>query len=310
MEVKEVLEYAKETCGDIIFKTHYLYPFTTENIDGYLDLFDLKDKSLLTVGSSGDQVINALVMGCEDVTLYDKVFESKYYYYLKCAGILTLTREEYLKFFAGYEEIDRCYTKNHEFFNKEIFDKLKPALKYLNSDAYYYFDELFNLFDNKQIREGLFTADEDRPKALRVFNRYLHTESLYKKARKKIEKIEPVFIQGDILDLDPDRKYDNIWFSNIANYLGLRKVPLMAARAYNALNENGKVLLCYLYATQATSKYERGWTDVYNLKRLYKKVEAYEYELKSFEGVYPISSRYYSEGEEKDSILILTKKKQ
>ena len=77
MEVKEVLEYAKETCGDIIFKTHYLYPFTTENIDGYLDLFDLKDKSLLTVGSSGDQVINALVMGCEDVTLYDKVFESK-----------------------------------------------------------------------------------------------------------------------------------------------------------------------------------------------------------------------------------------
>ena len=309
MEVKEALEYAKETCGDVMFKTHSVYPFTTENINGYLDFFDLKGKSLLTVGSSGDQVINALVMGCEDVTLYDKVFESKYYYYLKCAGILALSHEEYLKFFAYYEEIDRCYTNNHEFFNIELFNKLKPALKYLNSDAYYYFDELFNSFTNKQIREGIFTTDEDRPKALKEFNRYLHTQSLYEKARKKIEKIEPVFIQGDILDLNPDRKYDNIWFSNIANYLGLKKIPLMAGRAYNALNDDGKVLLCYLYTIQETSKYDNDWIDVYNLKKLYKKIEEYEYELKSFKGVYPISSRWYNKDEEKDSVLILTKKK-
>lgn len=40
-----------------------LYPFTTENIAGYIDNFNLKNKSLLTVGSSGDQVINAALKG-------------------------------------------------------------------------------------------------------------------------------------------------------------------------------------------------------------------------------------------------------
>ena len=43
----------------IIF--HTIYPFATENINDYTEYFDLKDKSLLTVGSSGDQAINALL---------------------------------------------------------------------------------------------------------------------------------------------------------------------------------------------------------------------------------------------------------
>ena len=30
----------------------FIYPFTTENIDGYINNFDLKNKSLLTTGSS------------------------------------------------------------------------------------------------------------------------------------------------------------------------------------------------------------------------------------------------------------------
>ena len=56
-----------------------IYPFTTENISGYIDEFDLKDKSLLTVGSSGDQVINAYFYGCNDVTLMDVNILTRYY---------------------------------------------------------------------------------------------------------------------------------------------------------------------------------------------------------------------------------------
>ncbi len=36
-----------------------IYYFTTENIAGCIDFFDLKDKSLLTVGSLGNKIINA-----------------------------------------------------------------------------------------------------------------------------------------------------------------------------------------------------------------------------------------------------------
>ena len=49
----------------------WIYPFTTENINGYIDMFDLKDKSLFTVGSSGDQAINAILKGCKDITVLD-----------------------------------------------------------------------------------------------------------------------------------------------------------------------------------------------------------------------------------------------
>ena len=43
-----------------------LYPFTTENIDGYMDVFDVSGKKSLSVGSSGDQGINLAMRGCID----------------------------------------------------------------------------------------------------------------------------------------------------------------------------------------------------------------------------------------------------
>ena len=53
-------------------EVYKIYPFTTENISGYINNFNLIDKWLLIVGSYGDQVINAILHGCEDITLLDK----------------------------------------------------------------------------------------------------------------------------------------------------------------------------------------------------------------------------------------------
>ena len=75
-----------------------IYPFTTENIAGFIDFFDLKDRSLLTVGSSGDQPINAALKGCKDITVVDVNPLTRYYYYFKVATILSLKMEELLKF--------------------------------------------------------------------------------------------------------------------------------------------------------------------------------------------------------------------
>ena len=60
-----------------------IYSFATENVFGYLKYFDLQDKSLLTVGSSGDQVLNAYFKGCRDITLIDINEFAKFYLYLK-----------------------------------------------------------------------------------------------------------------------------------------------------------------------------------------------------------------------------------
>ena len=66
--------------------------------------FDLKDKSLLTASYTGDSALNAISVGCKDVTIaYPRPID-KYYQYLKYAGILTLTRDEYLEFFSMYKK--------------------------------------------------------------------------------------------------------------------------------------------------------------------------------------------------------------
>ena len=76
-----------------------IYSFSTENISGYIDSFDLENKSLLTVGSSGDQALNAILRNWKDVTVMDINLYAKYYYYLKAAGIIELTKEKFLRFF-------------------------------------------------------------------------------------------------------------------------------------------------------------------------------------------------------------------
>ena len=83
-KIKEVNEMCKGLWAfelDNMFK--YVYPFTTEHIAGYLPYFDLKDKSLLTVGSSGDQVLNAILMGSNDITITDLCMFAKEYFNLK-----------------------------------------------------------------------------------------------------------------------------------------------------------------------------------------------------------------------------------
>lgn len=115
-----------------------IYPFTTENIAGYIDCFDLEDKTLLTVGSSGDQVINAALKGAREITLLDINPCAKYYYYLKEAGILEFSLAEFNKFFRYI----RCYdypkylNNNKKVFNKLYYRKIKDTLQALDNDSY------------------------------------------------------------------------------------------------------------------------------------------------------------------------------
>ena len=104
-----------------------IYPFTTENISGYIDKFNLCNRSLLTVGSSSDQVINSILYGCKDVTLIDINSYSKYYYYLKVASILCLDMDEFF-FFLRYKNYPKNFKDNYAVFDLKIFDKIKLTI--------------------------------------------------------------------------------------------------------------------------------------------------------------------------------------
>ena len=104
---ENILNSAIDRCdGKIIYDKAFnkgferIYPFATENISGYIDTFNLKNKKLFTVGSSGDQVLNAIYRDCNDVTVLDINPYTKFYYYLKAAAIIVLSKNEFYDFFG------------------------------------------------------------------------------------------------------------------------------------------------------------------------------------------------------------------
>ena len=88
-----------------------LYPFTTESINGYIHDMDLKDKSVLTLGSSLDQAYNSLLLGASKVTVFDINVNAEKFHKLKSNLILTHPRKQlYDKVMSSYNFHDYSYT--------------------------------------------------------------------------------------------------------------------------------------------------------------------------------------------------------
>ena len=279
-----------------------IYPFTTENIDGYIDLFDLEGRSLLTVGSSGDQIINARLKGCRDITVMDVNPYTKFFYYLKVAAIVALTREEFLLFFR-YKDYPRVFKDNKYVFNKDMFERIKNALLVVDYESYLLWDEIFMLFKPERIRKCLFSMDENRTYVIEGCNSYLASDEAYDEVRDKILRTDIKFITGDLFKMDFDRQFDNVWLSNIACYLKYREIQEMVDKMYDVTSDNGKMLLSYLYQTDRDSRYVEGECVIYNLPYVFKLLSKYDISLESFIGVDGLKFKE----DTKDSILLLRK---
>lgn len=198
------------------------YTFTTENINGYIKYFDLKRKRLLTVGSSGDQVLNAFFYGARDITLYDINPYAKYYVYLKIATILSIEYMEFQEFFFKREIHNLKDYYNRKMFCKDLYDKIKYNLRSFDYESFLYFDELFHSFEPTTIREYLFDDDECRNKVIKNFNVYLTNEISYNKLKKTIKNINFKYICGNIFEDKIPGKFDNIILSNLCTITNLK----------------------------------------------------------------------------------------
>lgn len=227
-----------------------LYSFTTENISGYIPYFDLKGKNLLTVGSSSDQVINACISGCEDITIYDICPLTKYFYYLKLASLLRLSRDEFLNFLCktNYKN-NRKY--NPHLLTKGTFNKIKNILKTIDYESYYLWDYIFKKYNRSQI-ERLFREDINDLESIIYCNTYLKNDYNYDQARKRLANVSFDFLVGDISSIEMDRKFYNIWLSNVAQYLYRDRLIQMVSNNTKILDDNGKMLICYFWNTSMT----------------------------------------------------------
>lgn len=108
-----------------------VYPFTTEKIDGYFKYLDLEDKSVLTVGSSGDQALNALTMGAGRVVLFDINPSTEKFYKLKRDLILNSSREDLYQKVLSLKDIN---------FSPDLFamQDLEKMNTYMKDDESYH----------------------------------------------------------------------------------------------------------------------------------------------------------------------------
>lgn len=262
-----------------------VYPFTTENISGYIDLFDFNNKSLLTVGSSGDQILNAYYNGCRDITLFDINRYAKYYVYLKIAGIISLSYEEFKCFF--FKHTSSPFKDNKYMFSKGLFNKIKDNLRYLDFESYLFFDELFSNYEGKKVRDRLFNDDEDRYRVIIGSNNYLRDEDSYNELKRKLKSIYFNFIRGNIFEDDITGMFDNIFLSNLCTTSGLDKLKELLIKLDSCnLKDKGSILLAYLWDIKFDStKYSKDWIDAYKIPIVKEKLSEFITEAHNITGV-------------------------
>ena len=311
MEFSEALDLAIQKCEGIYLgkweKFYKIYPFTTENIGGYIGSFDLYNKSLLTVGSSSDQLLNAILLGAKDLTLMDINPFSTYYFYLKMACILELNMDEFLAFFR-YKDYPNVFKDNDNVFNIDLFYKIKNTIRNVDYLSYLFWDDLLQMYNPVKIRQRLFSNDEYRNTMLKSCNPYLCNNNTYMILRNKIKNINLEFVQGNIDSITFDRSFDNIWLSNIfTDWYSKEEIKEIFLNFNNYLNNEGKMLVSYLYDTNANTIYDSKWADIYNLELMFQIFSEYNFKLHTFVGVDGL--KWEDPNYKKDSVLIYTKRK-
>lgn len=247
-----------------------IYPMTTENIKGTYELFDLNDKDILTVTSSGDHILCAALKGAKRIDSFDVNYLTEYYYYLKKAVIEAYDLDKFKERFL-YSLIPDGEIK--ETWYSEFRDNLDG--KYQE-----FWDEIISFSNSNGIplnKLFLFIPNYNN-----LVN-YLDEEN-YNLLKETLPNIETKFIHSDLMHLNKnlDKKYDYMFFSNISDYAGIMNVKDYAkAKLMGHLNENGEIAYAYMYDADL------------------KKAKLYE-----SNNVYPISSTV-NDKNAKDYILTL-----
>ena len=254
---KEYLEEIKQyICSNGKLNTDFgsyskIYSMTTENIAGFLNNYDLKNKKVLTVAGSGDQRINSFMLGASKVTCFDINPLTKLQINLKDTALKIVNYEKFINFFGINT---RRYDNYYEFLDNRVFNEFKNKL---DTDTYEFYNFLINkrnLTNYYDIYQGF----DNNLDLLTKMDNYLTPDS-YEMAKQIIKNKDIDFVESDIKTL-PDKlsneKYDLILLSNISDYIHkmykdnpLYNYRLLIDELTNHLNQFGTIQVGYIYST-------------------------------------------------------------
>lgn len=210
-----------------------IYAMSTEMEKGFLKQIDFKEKRILTVGSSCDQVFEYGLRGSRDITVMDANYMTPYFGELKLAALKALDREDFIAFFKRVD-------KSRFMSQKTYASLIRPGIQ----------DEMV-----REIWDYVFKQDEWYIR--NVFHyyegtepTYLENDENYNEVRRIIDQVSVrfCFAKVDKFYEYADGEYDFIDLSNILTYFPSNtKVEffIAAEKLQKFLSVNGIMKLHY-----------------------------------------------------------------
>ena len=229
-----------------------MYIMTTENILEFLTKYDLKDKSVLSVAGSGDQMLNAYALGAKSVTLFDVNPLAYAQAKLKKAAATTLTYEEFERFFSPEHK--------HTLFDPYLFDKISECLDDNTKDL---FKTIFTKHPGMDAFMNFYFRFYAKFQKQKDLNYYLNDEENYKKLQATIESKPLTYIETPVTELRDNIKkelFDYILLSNISDSIekiydknSLKNFKRLIHSLSKNLNKDGLIQVGYIYSLYCSS---------------------------------------------------------
>ena len=186
-----------------------IYPFTSENIAGYMKDLDLTSKKVITVTGSTDHILNAILQGATEITTFDINPLTKPYMDLKISALKNLSYGDFIKLllFESNMNLDYSIISSLDMSDESKMFWLEQLSKYNNSGI-----ELRN--------SSLFNTKYFNPNSKLWQNLYLE-KNKYNLLKQQLKDTNITFINTSIKDLKVDEHFDYMFLSNISDYLSL-----------------------------------------------------------------------------------------
>ena len=228
------------------------YLTSNEILGEYLNKINFKNKRVATVGSSGDQFLNALYYGSKDITVIDANPYARAFIEYKLALIKTYNFETF-----------KYLMQTSEIFNWKIYSRISHLLSknvqqfwdtlILEQMRVIEMDDEFIYFDDYRLHSS-FIHEKFSPSS-----EFYANEVAYEKLKALLQKqdFKLKYIVADVTDFDKklEGKYDVIMLSNIYNYM---RVPVNERNAFHItlrklyksnLNPGGTIQVNYRFNT-------------------------------------------------------------
>ncbi len=233
-----------------------VYQYSNENLRQLFANLNVYGKDVATVGSSGDQALNAIYYGAKNVTIIDACLTAEPYIELKKAAILNFDFETFNKFMVG----DRI-------FDPRWYAKISHDLSY---SAKMFWDNLY--LDGGENDCDMSIRYMKRDMIQKFGSAFYDNAENYQKLQNSLRDKKFNYIQAEFGDF-PEKlqgKYDLIMLSNIFDYFEPdRFFEIVKEIEDRHLIEGGVMQLHYVFG------YNPAWDQAKQFQeRLGKKVES------------------------------------